>query len=202
MEGRLKVNSVPGQGSTFFFTARCGAVETLPAEQVPAPAQSAAPAASSALLAARRNRRSTAAPFEILVVDDMADNRVLLQAFLKMTPYVISCAVDGADAVEQFVHTPFDLVLMDLQMPVMDGYEAVARIRAWEKEHGHARVPIVALTAHTRPQDMERSLQAGVDVYLSKPVKKGHLLEQIQRLLNPSSGGRAVVTTVRGEEET
>jgi two-component system, sensor histidine kinase and response regulator len=115
----------------------------------------------------------------ILLVEDNADNRLLVQAFLKKTPYQLDIAENGEIAVEKFKSSEYDLVLMDVQMPVMDGYTATGQIRAWEKEHGLRAMPVIALTAHATSEDEQKSLRAGCTGHLTKPIKKAKLLESI-----------------------
>ena len=115
----------------------------------------------------------------ILLVEDTADNRLLVKAYLKDTAYVIDEAENGEVALEEFKNHPYRLVLMDVQMPVMDGHEATRRMRAWEKEHGKAPTPIIALTAHAIKEDVEKSLAAGCTAHLTKPIKKTTLLQAI-----------------------
>ncbi|MGE0385614.1 MAG: response regulator [Gammaproteobacteria bacterium] len=120
----------------------------------------------------------------ILLVEDNADNRLLINAYLKNEPYRIDTAEHGAQAVEMFIADPYSLVLMDVQMPVMDGHEATRAIRAWEREAGRAPVPIIALTAHATREEMEKSLAAGCSSHLTKPIKKSVLLESIRQGLS------------------
>ena len=115
----------------------------------------------------------------ILVVDDTSDNRNLIRAYLKKSPYLIDMAENGAIAVQKFTASRYDLVLMDMQMPVLDGYSATAAIRDWEREHGVVPTPIVALTAHALAGDMEKSLEAGCTAHVTKPIKKPKLMETI-----------------------
>ena len=115
----------------------------------------------------------------ILLVEDNPDNRMLIRAYLKKTPYVITEAENGQEAVDAFKHDGFDLVLMDVQMPVMDGYAATRAIRDWEREQGRAPVTVLALTANAVKEDVERSLAAGCDAHLTKPIKKRVLLEAL-----------------------
>jgi len=115
----------------------------------------------------------------ILLVEDNADNRMLIQAFLKKTPYQIDIAENGEIAVAKFKSSRYDLVFMDVQMPVMDGYTATGQIRQWETEQGQAPTPIVALTAHATKEDEQLSLKAGCSGHLTKPIKKARLLEAI-----------------------
>ncbi|MDD5095187.1 MAG: PAS domain S-box protein [Dehalococcoidia bacterium] len=115
----------------------------------------------------------------ILLVEDNADNRLLVQSFLKKTPYQIDTAENGEIGVERFKATDYDLVLMDVQMPVMDGYTATGEIRKWEKAQGRNSTPIIALTAHAAREDELKSLQMGCTAHLTKPIKKAHLLDAI-----------------------
>ncbi|MEK6801785.1 MAG: response regulator [Nitrospirota bacterium] len=117
----------------------------------------------------------------ILLVDDMEDNRLLITLFLKGTTYRLDTAENGAVAVEKFHSGAYDLVLMDIQMPVMDGYQATSTIRTWEREHGRAPTPIIALTANTFKEDIEKSQATGFTSHLTKPIKKQTLLETIHR---------------------
>ena len=117
----------------------------------------------------------------ILLVEDSEDNQMLIQAYVKSTPHTLAIARDGAEAVEMFTDGEYDLVLMDVQMPVMDGYEATRRIREWEKSEGRDTTPVITLTAHAMKEDERQSYLAGCDAHLTKPIKKAKLLEAIAR---------------------
>jgi CheY-like chemotaxis protein len=118
-------------------------------------------------------------PLHILLVDDAEDNRLLVSSFLKKTPHTIDVAENGEVAVNQFMAGTYDLVLMDMQMPVKDGYTATREIREWEKHKGAEKTPIVALTAYALKEDTQKSLDAGCNAHLTKPIKKAKLLEFI-----------------------
>ncbi len=120
-------------------------------------------------------------PLRILLVEDLEDNRDVIALFLKDCPYTIEMAEDGLDALEKFTTSRYDLVLMDIQMPQMDGYAATAAIRRWESDARRAPTPIVALTANAFQEELDKSLAAGCDAHLTKPIKKKTLLEAIRR---------------------
>jgi two-component system sensor histidine kinase/response regulator len=115
----------------------------------------------------------------LLLVDDSADNRMLIQSYLKKTPHHVDAAENGLDAVEKYKAGEYDLVLLDMQMPIMDGYTAAKVIREWEKEHGKTAAPIIALTAYALKEETQKSLDAGCTAHLTKPIKKAKLMETI-----------------------
>jgi CheY-like chemotaxis protein/anti-sigma regulatory factor (Ser/Thr protein kinase) len=129
-------------------------------------------------------------PLHILLVDDSEENRFLVQAYLKKTNYLIDTAENGQVAVKKFLSNVYDLILMDVQMPVMDGYAATQEIRRLEQEEGRKPTPIVALTAHALKGDIEKSFQAGCDAHLTKPIRKPILLETIRKFAAPDPLGR------------
>jgi CheY-like chemotaxis protein len=131
----------------------------------------------------------------ILLVEDSEYNRLVVEAYLKDVASRIVSARDGGEALERFRERRFDLVLMDIQMPVMDGYEAIRRMRALEAETGAERTPVIALTAFALSEDADKCLAAGADAYLAKPVRKGEFLDQVARFLIN------VVLPAAGDEE-
>ena len=116
-------------------------------------------------------------PLHILLVEDSPDNQVLVQSYLKSTPYQVDVAEHGGVAVEQFKQGHYDVILMDMNMPVMDGYEATRAIRAWEQEQDLAETQIIALTALALREEGEKILDAGCNAHLTKPIKRQTLLE-------------------------
>lgn len=118
----------------------------------------------------------------ILLVEDNPDNRMLIKAYLKNTPHSLDEAENGAIAVDMYKQGNYDLVFMDVQMPVMDGHEATKLIRAWEEENNKTRTKIVSLTAHALKEEVDKCMEAGCDTHLSKPIKKATLLKTIEKL--------------------
>ena len=118
----------------------------------------------------------------MLIADDNLVNQKLITQLLRERGHEVAVVSNGRQAVEALTHGEYDLVLMDLQMPEMDGLEATAIIRARERLT-HLRVPIVALTAHAMAGDRQRCLNAQMDDYLAKPIKAGELFEVLDRVL-------------------
>ena len=123
----------------------------------------------------------------VLLVEDSPDNRLLIQAYLKGLPYALDMAENGKVAVEKYTSGEYDLVLMDVQMPVMDGYAATGVIRRMEKEEGRQQMPIIALTANALQEDMQKSLDAGCTAHLSKPITKAGLLQTLTDVISPAA---------------
>ena len=115
----------------------------------------------------------------ILLAEDNPENVVLIQAFLPPSFVSLDVASNGLEAVEKCQRSDYDLVLMDIQMPLLDGYAASRQVRCWEECNGKARVPIVALTAHAFSGAEEESRQAGCDGHLTKPIERRTLLEAV-----------------------
>jgi PAS domain S-box-containing protein len=116
----------------------------------------------------------------ILMAEDSPDNCTIALAYLEDTPYRVDVAETGVIACEMFMAGHYDLVLMDRQMPAMDGLTATRTIRAWEKQNGRQPTPIIALTASALKGDRERCLAAGCTAYLTKPIKEDVLLQAIK----------------------
>ena len=165
MGGRLWLESEPRKGSTFHFTAK-----------VAVRRQAAVPAAAAIPIGA-----SPASALRILLAEDNRVNRFLAVRLLEKEGHVVHTAVNGRAAIEALEQDRFDLALMDLQMPEMDGFAATAIIREQERATG-AHLPIIALTANAMVGDEERCLQAGMDGYVSKPIDIRRLLTEISRV--------------------
>jgi len=162
MGGELCVESTPGQGSCFYFTSRFAIPLEIPEEALPTVAE------------AKPGRN-----LSVLLVDDNKDNRTVLCAYFRKTGHSVETAVNGEEGVAKIRQGNYDLVLMDMEMPVMDGYTAVSLIREWEMETGKTPLPIIALTANALKEDQQRSLDAGCTAHLTKPIHKEKLLEVV-----------------------
>ncbi|KAF5028092.1 Sensor histidine kinase RcsC [anaerobic digester metagenome] len=130
---------------------------------------------------------AASSPPRILLVDDNADNLTLMQLFLCDAPYEVDVAANGREAVEKFAATAYDLVFMDLEMPVLDGFEASRAIRAMERRDGRTPLPILVLTAHALDEFRVRCDAAGCTDFLTKPVRKSAVLEAVARYLGEAA---------------
>ncbi|MGN7613777.1 ATP-binding protein [Magnetococcales bacterium HHB-1] len=175
MGGEISLESKPGQGSTFTFTVQLISIGMVPiiGNVIKETVRSGSPRGLQSDL------DNTKPGLDILLVDDAEDNRLLVQAFMKKTSHRLVMAVNGAEALSKFKNGHFDLVLMDIQMPVMDGYEATRAIRQWESETEALPTPVVALTAHAMIEESKLIKEAGCDLLLTKPITKQRLLEAV-----------------------
>jgi signal transduction histidine kinase/ActR/RegA family two-component response regulator len=169
MGGRIRVESTVGKGSTFFFTVKLtmqdNQTERSPVNRVAAPLDV---------------ERFTSG-MRILMADDSDDNRFLIVSYLNKTGSEIDIALDGEVAVRLFRGKAYDVVLMDAEMPVMDGFTATRNIRQFEKETGAAPTPVLALTAHAFADAAVKAFEAGCTELLTKPIRRAVLLEALSR---------------------
>ena len=143
-------------------------------------------AAKPVQLVTRHTLREGRMPLRILLAEDNVVNQRLAVRLLEKQGHMVFVAVDGVKALEALERDHFDVVLMDVQMPVMDGVEATAAIREKERATG-AHIPIVAMTAHAMAGDRQRFLESGMDGYVSKPVHSLELFEVIETVLTPAA---------------
>ena len=169
MGGRVWLESELGKGSVFHFTLRVGLGR--------AHAGATGDAAEAPFALAPQQA------LHLLLAEDNLINQRLAVALLEKRGHHVVVAVNGQEALDLSAREAFDLVLMDMQMPVMDGIEATQRIRQRERENGSRPLPIVAMTANAMQGDRDRCLAAGMDGYVSKPVKPEELFAEIQAVL-------------------
>jgi PAS domain S-box-containing protein len=173
MDGEIHVESVPNQGSRFQFKI------PLRTEMTHADPTCYGPETASDDI--RGTEQITEGGGNILLAEDVEENADVIKAYLKNTNYQLDDVDDGSLAVDKIISgRHYDLILMDIQMPGMDGLEATRKIRSWEEQNNCTPIPILALSAHAMINDRERSLAAGCDDHINKPVKKRYLLEAIK----------------------
>ncbi len=165
MGGALEVDSQVGEGTSIWVQLPLG----LPVAEAPVAARAQAPAQET------RKR--------ILVVEDESVSRLAMKGMLERMGHAVTTAGDGQDAVQAMEGAEFDCVLMDIQMPVLDGVEATRRIHAAQEALGRVRTPVIAVTAYAMPGDRERFLGAGMDGYVSKPVQEEELGRALRNCL-------------------
>ena len=169
MGGEIGVESVPGMGSRFWFTADLARGE-----------RQAARSATTDSVA------DGGAPARILLVDDLDVNRDIAEALLTQAGHSVDIAANGAEAVAAVINKDYDLVLMDIQMPVMDGFEATARIRSLPAPK--RSIPIVAMTAYATRQDIQHCVLLGMNGHIAKPIERKTLLAAVKsRATGPAS---------------
>ncbi|MBU2538900.1 MAG: response regulator [Proteobacteria bacterium] len=181
MNGRIWVESDEGKGSVFHFTALFKKAPQENSEQKKNAAHGQRDEAG---------QKQSGPQLEILLAEDNLVNQKVAQKMLERSGHRVTIAVNGQEAVAAFGRQPFDLVLMDIQMPIMDGFEATQAIRDLEKDSGK-HTPIIALTAHAITGYREKCLERGLDDYLSKPMKIADLNAKIadhlpQKMSNPT----------------
>ncbi|HSK42088.1 MAG TPA: ATP-binding protein, partial [Arenibaculum sp.] len=176
MGGTMRVESEPGRGSVFAFE--------LPLERVSAAANQAAPEAAG-------DR-----PLRILAAEDNHTNQLILAALLAPIEAELTMVGNGREAVEAFDRTPFDLVLMDIQMPEMSGVDATHAIRRAERKRGLPRTPILAVSANVMSHQIDEYLAAGMDAVVAKPVQAAVLFAEMQKALSTHDGAPTVARAV------
>ncbi|MEO5729841.1 MAG: response regulator, partial [Byssovorax sp.] len=162
-----------GKGSWFRFTIVVGTVQAQPEESEPDRTEVAHPVSVPA-----PDNGLPLAGMHILLVEDSEDNQILVSRYLRVAGALVELADNGLDAVEKATEGSYDVILMDIQMPVLDGHESTARLR----KAGYTR-PIIALTAHAMREERERALKGGFDNYLTKPLQRGALIQTLRDLM-------------------
>jgi two-component system, sensor histidine kinase len=175
MGGAISVESAPGHGSSFGFN--------ILAEPASAPSQT--PDQTAAALSHLPDHSALRALRALLVEDNPVNQKVVLR-LLQKHGHQVTVASNGREALQALVEADFDIVLMDVQMPVMTGLEATEAIRRTERGTGR-RIPIVAMTAHAMTGDKELCLASGMDGYLSKPVRLNDLLQALEQFTLPTA---------------
>jgi two-component system, sensor histidine kinase and response regulator len=172
MGGRLWTESQPHQGSTFHFTVAL---------------QAAAGILASFHSASEQNAATSTKTLRILLAEDNLVNQKLVSKLLEHKGYQVTAVINGREALAALDRQEFDLVLMDIQMPVMDGYECTAEIRKRERQTG-SRMPIIALTAHYTAEKDPCRPDCGIDEYVFKPLRPKQLLDAITASIERSPG--------------
>jgi PAS domain S-box-containing protein len=182
MGGDLWVQSTEGEGSIFYFKIKLPVSKvdliSTPVNVVYEHKEKLAVAAGK-----RSTRKKGYTSHKILLAEDNPDNQKITSRYLMKAGYDVDIAENGKLAVESIKKSEYDLILMDIYMPEMDGFEATREIRAYEKSQGDGRIPIVAFTAHAVEGYKEKCLENDMDDYLTKPVKKQSLIHTVGKWL-------------------
>ena len=176
MGGQLVAESRIGEGSCFQFELPLSTATSRPVAQ--------------------KNQVMELPPLSILVADDMEQNRDLMRILLEREGHRVTCVSDGSEAVRSAKYNEFDLILMDVQMPNMDGHTASKHIREYRESQGLAPIPVIAMTASVMESDRKAAMSAGMDGFCTKPVEFHKLCEEIVRVLKIPVSWREVESPV------
>ena len=169
MGGEIGFHSKEGRGSTFWFELN---LEKPAASPIPEPTLAPLPAATAG---------ATRHQLRLLVAEDNPTNQIVIRRLLERMGHALDITNNGEEALAQLARQTYDAVLMDCQMPVMDGYTTTKRIRSGELAGVNPRIPVIALTAYAMPNDRQKCLAAGMDDYLAKPLRVAELIESLRR---------------------
>lgn len=171
MGGVLKISSIEGEGSTFFFNLSLKKVD------------------DGSLLekAATHATGGNLRPMNILLADDIVPNRTVVHKYLQKSPITIVDVGNGLEALEAYKNGAFDLVLMDVEMPIMNGLEATRQIREWERHNGRPPCPLIIISAHAFGEQRKQCYESGCDTLLIKPVRKNDLIQAIRQVTQKGS---------------
>jgi PAS domain S-box-containing protein len=197
MGGRIGVESVAGQGSVFWFTAFFGVLAVQPqTEAQRAPGSGVEDASGVSLNREERGR------FRLLLAEDHPTNQVVALEMLRRMGYRADVVANGVEAMSAVRNGDYDIVLMDCQMPEMNGFEATRRIRQGEAGSRNTQMPIIALTANAMSSDRDRCVAAGMSDYVSKPVRPAELSGALDRWLGPNAAKPPQATPLPAELQT
>ncbi|KAL4106014.1 hypothetical protein PRIC1_004068 [Phytophthora ramorum] len=210
MDGSIDVDSELGVGSNFFFTVVVRLIDEVDPKHAYYSSEDfldpSVPVPSDASIRIGENGIDVPTQARILVVEDNEFNWEVVKCFLQQDDHLLQWEVNGRDAVKAYRenHTEFDLVFMDCEMPIMDGYTATATIREFEHEHNLPRIPILGLTAYAMSDDRQKCLDCGMDEFMVKPISKLSLRKAIRqwmriRYLGQQSSGLGVVGHATGQ---
>ncbi|XPV77805.1 MAG: ATP-binding protein [Desulfovibrio sp.] len=174
MGGNITVASQPGEGCTFSFTVKLITINSMNPSHEILPATDVEP---------ERVLPDRDEPVRVLLADDSEFIRILMETYLQEPEFNLDMVEDGQQAIDMYRNNVYELVLMDIQMPVVDGYAAISEIRHIEEELGKRPIPIIALTANAMIEDKKRCLSIGASGYLPKPFKRQNLIDKIKRIL-------------------
>jgi PAS domain S-box-containing protein len=177
MGGQIDVISEPGQGSTFWFAV---ALEKMYEAEAPQSDRIEQPQKENQNITHKEQDEAVPKPVKILLAEDNPINQKVAMLILRKSGYQVEAVKDGAEAIQALVNQSYDLVLMDVQMPNMDGLEATRIIRDSQSKVLNPQIPIIALTAHAMKGDEDKCIAAGMNDYLAKPIDPRGLLEKIK----------------------